>query len=499
MVGVACQCLILASTFASRTVFVKQLGAEYLGINSLFSNVLAVLAVTEMGIGNILLYSLYKPLYEQNYEKIGVILRFFKKIYYWIAAGIFIFGIVIAPALIYITTTSVVGDHELLLYYSLFLFNAAISYFVVHKTILINADQRIFIVQLANTGSILVRDVCQIAVLFVTGNYLIYLIVQIITTILYIVIINVVANKLYPFLLIKSKWFIAADEKFEIKKNLKAIFIYRVSVLLMNYTDNILISAMLGTIIVGYYSNYLIIISAIISFINILIHSMYSSIGNRNASQDSEGSFSLFRFLVFMFHWISTVSSVCIIVAMNDFIAVWIGEQYVLSDDVLISIVVNFFVQVVITPVWVYRETIGIFDKVKYVMLMAAIINIVLSVILGKMIGLPGIIIATAIARILTNVWYEPRLLFRLKFEKPVKIYWTIQSKYIVITMMCIAFAFWLNRYFGSQFVWLLLKIGIAAAMTTLLFFVLNVNSFEMQTARLYWKELLNKKGIKKV
>lgn len=494
IIGIICQFVILLSSFISRTIFINQLGAEYLGINGLFTNILTVLSLTELGIGNILLYSLYKPIYEKDFEKISIILNYFKKLYYWIATGIFFLGILIVPSLKYIAMTSTINYHELFLYYSLFLINSVISYFIVHKTILINADQRIYIVQTVNTATLLVRDICQIIILLFTGSYFLYLIIQIITTISNNIIINFVANKMYPYVLAKSNKLITEfTDKVEIIKNIKAVFIYRVGVILMNYTDNILISIILGTIVVGYYTNYFLIISSIMSFINILIQSLYSSIGNRNASQDRDSSYSLFRFLVLLFHWIAAISSACILITINDFITIWIGEQYVLSIDVLISIIVNFYVQVVISPVWVYRETLGLFYKVRYVMIIAAIINILFSIIFGKVMGLSGIIISTALARILTNVWYEPYLLFKLNFEKPTKTYWILQAKYFFITLISFATTIWLSNQLGNSVTMMFVKIGVIATITSLLFLILNLNTLELKMARLYWLELYNK------
>ncbi|MBV7271525.1 lipopolysaccharide biosynthesis protein [Clostridium sp. PL3] len=439
--GIASQFLITLLQFVARIIFVRMLSAEYLGVNGLYSNILSILSMAELGVSNVLNYSLYKPVRENNQEKINQLLNFYQKLYLFIASFVAIVGICLLPVLKFIINSNL-PYNELIEYYFLYLLNSVVSYFVVYKTALINADQKNYIIKVVNIIILFVQYVLQIIILLWTSNYLIYLSLFVLCTILNNVVLNTIANRLYPFIKNHEKTMILQDEKKNLFSNLKATFLYKISVVIINSTDNILISIICGTIFVGYYSNYNMIVTAIMTFINIIITSLISSLGNLNAEGNKKRSYDIFNTLILMFAVLTTWCTGCMLAIFTDFITMAFGTEYSLNNIILFAVLFNFYLQNIINPVWMYRETMGLFKQIKYIMLITACINIITSFVLGKIFGLAGILYATGISRLLTTVWYEPRLLYRTKFSQPVINYWKMQGKLIAVALMDIIFIY---------------------------------------------------------
>ena len=479
IIGIVNQVIILSLSFISRTIFIKLLGAEYLGVNGLYSNILTLLSLAELGIGNVMIYSLYRPVAENDKKEIYSLLEFYKKIYNAIAISIFVIGILLIPFL-HIIIKSDISIDKLIIYYLIFLLNSVLSYFSIYKSALINATQQIYIINTINTVCTFLQHLTQILILLLTKNYILYLSVQVIFTLVNNVVISNKANKMYPFIKDKSYKKNCIDTQ-NIKENIKSVFLHRIGNVIMNNTDNILISSILGTVYVGYYSNYNLLIGAVANFINIIIQSMMSSLGNLNASDDMEKSYSIFNILLLLFHWLSAICSISLILVINDFVTIWLGKEFILNSEIVLCIIFNFYIKNAINPVWMYRETMGLFNNIKYTMIFAALINMILSVILGLKFGLAGIIISTALARIFTTVWYEPKSLFKLKFKKPVKEYWKNQIRYLIGTIITLLISNYLLRGLDISLFNIFIKLVTNFIILTIIFIITNLNNSSLK------------------
>lgn len=478
VIGISCQILTLLLSFVSRTVFIVVLGTEYLGVNGLFNSILTVLSLAELGVNNVMIYSLYKPVAEKDKVEVCGLLQYYKKIYKKIAVAVLLIGIAIVPFLNTLVNSDLAYSN-LVLYYVLFLINSTISYFVAYKVALINANQKNYIITFVSTASTLVANIIQIIILLTTKSFILYLCIMVLGTILNNIIISVKANKLYPY--IKKQNSIAKTKTIEIKENVKSTFIYKIGHVIMNNTDNILISIIIGTVYVGYYSNYGLIVTAVSTFISIIIQAVQPSIGNLNAEKKILKSYNFFKVLLLFFHWLSAFCSLCFLIVFNDFITIWIGESYLLGKSVVIAIVLNFYIQNIINPVWIYRETLGLFNQVKYLMICASVINLFFSVVLGIYWGLEGIILSTALARIFTTVWYEPRLLFRQIFKKQVREYWNRQIKYLFTTIIAIFITIAITSNMPVSLLFIMFKIFICFLVITAAFLITNFKNEEFR------------------
>lgn len=477
--GIVNQFVLLVLTFFSRTIFIKILGEEFLGINGLYSNILQLLSLSELGISNIALFTLYKPINDNDKQKISSLINFYKKLYRIIFVVVLVIGLALIPVLPHIVDSNLKMS-DLILFYIISVFNIALSYTFVYYRLLLMADQRINIVKNITTILTVIQNGVQILVLLLTKDYALYLVIQCIFTLLINIIVSIKAKKTYGF--VEQKIELGQEERKQIFKSTKNLFVYKLCVVIVNSSDNIIISVLLGTVFVGYYSNYYLIISCILNFMNIFINSIMSSIGNFNVSKDAEEKHKFFVHLVFAFQWISSVISICLICLFNEFISLWLGSNYVLSEFLVIVLTFNFYIQSVINPVWIYRETLGLYSKVKYIMLMTATLNIILSIIFGKLFGLEGICLATGISRVFTTVIFEPIILYKEIFDEKVRTYYFLQIKYFIVFVILTIFLNFLFKCFvASNIVLWILKAILVFVISNLAYLIIfnRNNSFK--------------------
>lgn len=469
-VGFLTHALTLVMAFVSRTLFVKILGAQYLGIAGLYTNILSVLALSDLGLYTVMTFSLYKPIAEHDELKIASLVAYYRKLYYYIAAAVLAIGLALVPVLPVLINNSTLGHHEFVRYYLLFLLNSVCSYFAISKSTLIRADQRIYIVQIVSSVCTLLMHIWQIVMLLFTHNYTIYLIVQIVFTLINNFTLTIITTKKYPFLNSKETIQVSAEVKHSIIENLKSTFLYKLGATIMNSTDNILISVLLGTVVVGYYNNYYTIVVMVNALISIIIQSVLASIGNYNASENKEKKFKLFQQIVLVFYMLAGFCGACYLCVFEDFICIWIGNEYKLGAIFVWVFVLKTSIQCTANPLWMFRETSGTFRSTKYVMIIAAFFNIVLSILMGKLWGLSGIVFATALSYLITLWWYEPLQLCRNVFFIKVKYYWRYVGKLILCCVPIIIIGLLLQRWVVSSLYLILMKIGICGVATALIF-----------------------------
>lgn len=437
------QVATLLLSFFSRYIFIRILGNEYLGINGLFSDILMMLSLADLGLGTAMVYSFYKPLANNDNKKIIALINFYKKIYRIIAISVSIIGISLIPLLNYIVKVEEPIPH-LKLYYILFLLNSIASYLFIYKSSIINADQKGYIISIYSTIINIIKIIVQTVILLITKNYILYLIIQILSTVATNLFIANKANKLYPYL--NEKYELDLNEKNDIFKNIKSVFIYKISVVLLNGTDNMLISTLVGTVWVGYYSNYNMIIGTISRFITSAFSSLTASIGNLVVNDDNLKKYRIFKTMQVSCFILAGIISICLYLLIGDFIKLWIGSEFVLDNFILFSILVNFYIASVLPPIWSYREATGLFNKIKYIMIITAIVNLILSVLLGIKFKTGGVILASAIAKLITYFWYEPIVLFKSYFKVSTKRYFISHC----INVLFVIMVFFITKYISA-------------------------------------------------
>lgn len=477
IVGVVAQVITLVLSVVSRKIFVTFLSAEYLGINGLYSNILSVLALAELGLGNVTQYFLYKPVAQNNYNEITNLVRYFKKLYRIIALVILSLGLLLIPFLNSIVNSDLT-QNELIIYYVLFLINSVVSYFSADKIALLAANQDNRLQKYVHMGCTILFQIIYILVLMLWHNYTIYVLVTITCTLCNVIIVNLICFKRYPYIKNKTK----TDTKINKNKiinDVKATFLYKIGATIVNNTSNIVISIMISTAMVGIYSNYSMIVIAVQGFITIVCKAFVSGIGNLSVSNNKKRMHSVFNVILLIFNFIAAFGGISFFLLFNDFIPIWLGNEYLLDKPVVFAIAFSFYLTNAISPLWMFREANGLFKKVKYLFLFTAAFNIMFSIVLGKIFGLFGILIAPSLARIVTQVWYEPFVVFKNLFSASSKKYWLKQLKYFVCAALSLLCCNYLQTFLSDTLLFIILKAIIFFVITALFFALASVKTEE--------------------
>lgn len=423
---------ILLLTFIGRKIFIQYIGIEYLGINGLFYNILTLLSMADLGLGTAMNVSLYKPIAENDIRKLSALLNYFRQIYCFIAIAVTVIGFAIIPFLPYIVNVDSEIPH-LYLYYVVFVLKNTVSYLFVYKSSIINADQKNYLVNNIGVFVNFFRIIIQIIFVIITKNYLIYIIIDLFSVIIHNVAISKIADKQYPFIIQKYK--LSIKERNIIFSDIYSAFLYKVSGSILGGTDNILISIIVGTVAVGLYSNYQTITSNLETVIMLLFTSLTAGIGNLIATSDNEKKYSTYRVMQMVGNWLGSYISICLFFLMEDFIVLWLDKEMLLDSSVLVAVVINMYYTICMRPVWTFREGTGMYRQIRYIMFAAAFINIVLSILFGRIYGIGAILIATSIAKFSTCFWYEPNVLFKKFFAMKPCYYYIDYFKNIFFTL----------------------------------------------------------------
>jgi O-antigen/teichoic acid export membrane protein len=493
--GVVYQVTNLILSFVSRTVFIKTLGDEYLGLNGIFSDVLMLLSMADLGFSTAMAYSFYKPLADKDEDKLKSLVAFYKKIYNVIALVVLCLGLLCIPFLRFIVNTEKEIDH-LEIYYLFSLANVVASYLFVYKTTLLTADQKDYKVVKVRMFTNFTKVLLQIFALIIWKNYIIYLAIGTVLNITNNLIASKKAEKEYPYIKnLRTQKGVDKGLKDSIVDNIKSVFIYKVSTTIFSSTDNIIISIVINTIMVGLYSNYLMLSQKLLLVEQIVFSAMTASIGNVIASEKAEKRYSVFQSiqsLSFIFCGIIT-TGYCILA--DDLVRIWLGESHRLPLLLVVAVSLNTFLACALQPLWSYRDASGLYRKTRYIMLIATIENIVLSVVLGKLIGVAGIIFATAIARLTTYFWYEPKLLYREYFERSPRSYFIDMLKNLLLSAAVIlVVGVVASRFYVDSWGTFIIKAAIVGIICTAVFVGVYYKTEGAQNLIRKVKELVRKK-----
>lgn len=440
-IGMLSQLFTLWLSFVSRTVFIEFLTAEYLGISGLFSNVLTVLSFAELGIGDAMTYAMYKPVKEDNRKLVNQLMVVYKKAYTGIAVVVGAIGLGLSFFLSFIIAEPPDIPESLQLIFWLYVVNNMASYILTYKKSILIAYQENYIVSEVQQIASLIQQIAQMIVLCFTKQYILYLIIQILCTILNNIIISVVVKKRYPWINEKDGEELPQEVSKEIFKNVKALSISKIAGVVSNGSDNIIISKFVGLSSVGVASNYTMIINSLNGILWNGLSSLTSSFGNFNVDSTIGQRRKLFNELFLCSYWLYGFMTIGIITLANSFVQLWVGSNYLVPQGVVLALVLITYISGVNFPVYTYQSTLGMFDKMKIPYVLFAVFNILLSILLGKNWGLFGVYIATSITRLCTSEVSSGYYVYRyglklspLKYLKKYVIYFLILILNILVT-----------------------------------------------------------------
>ena len=414
--GIVVQVINIIMEFVVRTVFIQMLNAEYLGVNGLFANILTMLSFAELGIGTAIIFNMYKPVAENDQKKIKALMNLYKKAYNIIGIVIFVLGLCVIPFMGLIIKDAPNISENLIFIYILFLINTSSSYFFIYKRSIIAAHQKQSVLNNIDSIFYIIRSIVEIIFLVITKNFAVFLIIKIVATISENIIVSHKADKMYPYLKNNNEKLDKKETK-GIFANVRSLIVYKFGSVIMDGTDNILISSMINVETVGFCSNYTLLIGSVKNVINSALKGVTASIGNLNAVESKEIKERVFYQLTFINYIIYSFCTIAFIVLLTPFIKIWLGGKYTLSLLVVISLAVSFFITGLRNLGYTYRVTMGLFRKGKITPYIGAISNIIFSIVLCHFIGLAGIFIATSISQLLSYSWIDPYLIHKYEFK----------------------------------------------------------------------------------
>ena len=433
IVAVSIAVVTMMASFVRRSVFAKMIAAEYLGLNGLFSNILGYLSLTELGIGGAITYALYKPIKDNDEEKIKSIMSEYQRMYRIVAAAILFLGLIIMPFINHFIKGSAVP--HLKLYFLIYLACQVINTLFYCKRTLIICNQKEYILSFVTGAFHLLTVVVQICILVIYRSYWGYLIALLGFAIIENIFVVHMADRLYPILRDKNVAPLSSEESASLRKNIKALFLQRIGTILSCSTDSILISKYVGLVLGGLYSNYLLITDTVNKFLLKLFSAITASVGNLLTGESDEYSEEVFYHILFLNDWICGVISICMICLYQPFIRAWLGTGFLLSDSIVYLTVAAFYIGASRLPLIIFKEAAGVYVRDRYKSLIEGIVNLVFSLILVQKYGICGVIAGTIIAELSIAVWVEAKAFFNVRFNKGIKNYFIIQLKYLVINL----------------------------------------------------------------
>lgn len=436
--------------FVSQRIFIQTLGTEYLGINGLFTNILSMLSIVELGLGSAIIYHLYKPIAENDENKIKSLMLFYKIAYRVIAGLIAILGLCVIPFLHKIVGQVTIKE-SIIYIFILTTLDIIASYLLTYKRSILYANQKNYIVNLVHIGYLIIMNGLQIAFLITTHNYIIYLWLKIICRIAENVILTGIANRLYPYIKDKNVKPISKSMQRSIFTKVKGLIYHKVGTVIVTGTDNIIISRFFGVTTVGLYSNYNLIINAVLNLFHQAFGSLLATVGNLLVEKNHKKSYAIYKNMLFLNSWIFAFASAGVLCIIEPFVKVWLGNEYILPFNVLIALVINLYIQGVRKTNTNFQEAAGIYYEDRYVPIFSAIVNIVVSIVLAKMMGLVGVFIGTIMSTLVLFSYSYPKYVYMPLFEKTYAQYLKDYFRIVIIAIIAV---------FATYIITSLIKVG---------------------------------------
>lgn len=468
--------------FIVRFFFIKSLPIEFLGINGLLSNVLALLSFAELGIGQAIVYSLYKPIAANDKDEIISIMGLYKKLYNIIGVGVIIVGVFITPYLNWFIKNNTIEN--LHLYYVIFVLNMGFSYFFAYKRDLIVAHQKQYINNAYKIIFQIILGILQIASLLIYANYLIYILLMLMLTFIENYFASKKASEMFPYLKnITYKTVVSHEIKKQLIKNIKALILHRIGNIFVLASPNLIISKFIGLKTLGLYSNYYMILFAVNNFAVNIFGAITANIGNLLIEETEDKKVKAFNSIQFIVSLQNALICSGFFVLLNPLIELWIGKQFLFSGLTVNLLIINFYFNYMRRGVLTFREASGLYWQDRFKPMLESMIFIISSLILQKSLGINGIIIGLILSVLFTSFWIEPYVLFNNGINVKLKDYFIDYLKFTVVALLS---AFASKLIYSSLFVEVTLVnfmagILICVSVTFVLWSAIFKNREEMQ------------------
>ena len=466
--GIGGNVVTMLFRFALRHVFIMKLGDTLTGVDGLYSDVLTMLSLAELGVGTAVNYSLYGPVARGEKEKIKSYMLLYKKAYRVIAIIIAVVGICLIPFLPAITGhPEYLTIRELTIYYLIYLFNTVSTYFVAYKYSLANAEQKNYIQTNVTTITKMITVALQMAALAVLPNFLLYLLIQAGVELVQKLFVSWYLNRRYPILKEKDVQPLSKEENDSVVKKVKALMLHRIGDMARLQTDTIIISAFEGLVQVSYMGTYKMIITSVSNYVNVIFNSVISSFGNLIATEGKEKQFQLFKVYRFFAIWVYGFSAVGFFMLISPLVELYVGKERVPATSIIMWYLIDYFFKGERIVLSNFKTAAGVFEQDKYLTLIQGIVNLVISLVLVQKIGMAGVYIGTVISGLIANIT-KPVIIYKVCFDKKADSYFVDSVKYILVICVTLAILIPLQNAIMPQVT--ILKFALMVVIITVVF-----------------------------
>lgn len=427
-------CAILAG-FMTRIIFTHTIRQEYVGVNSLFADILNALAFSESGIDTAVSFALYIPVAKGDKERQKSLMYLFRDFCRIVAFFLLVGGLLLIPS-IDILTKDYSKNYDLVFVYLLYLMNCTASYLMAYKKILIEAHQLGYINMIYQMGALVLQNILQMMVLLCTKNFLLFVSVMSLCTVLNNIAVSKKADKLYPYLKDKNVRKIPKRERNKIYRNIYSMLLHKLGMVSINNTDNILLFILVGIISNSIYSNYYLIIGSIRQILNQIFRGIIASVGNLGAQENRDHIQKIYEAAFFGGQWIFGVSAICIFEVIDIFIELCFGTNYIFSEQVTLVLCLNFYFTGMRQATLVFHESLGIFVYDRYKTIAEVLINLAASILLGRYFGALGVFLGTLMSMVTISLWIEPYVLYKHYLKTPYQTFFLRYGMYILVTLL---------------------------------------------------------------
>lgn len=417
-----------------RKLFLESLGNEMLGLNSLYNNIINWMSILEMGVGTAIIFSLYKPYADNDKQRIRAYIRFYGNFYRCVGLAIIILGIIILPFLKYFIKDGI--DMTIVnIGFILVLTNSLVTYMFSHRLCILNVAQETYKITIGTMISKLTIALIQLIVLKLYPSFILFISAQVIVNLIYYIGINLYITKKYEWI-DKGKNTLEKKEKVNLIKNVKAMFIHKIGTLVVNSTDNIVISKFVGLSSLANYTNYQVVISGLQSLVSMVLSGLTPSIGNMLIENNKLKAYDIHKKIFFINFWIVSFSVISLYNTLNQFVGIWIGEDYLLDTLTFVVILINMYFSAMRGSVEQFQSASGNFYQDRYAAFAESAINLIFSLILVNYIGIAGVFIGTLISNFSIIFWTKPYIVYKYVFDIRLIEYFKMYFKYFLIALI---------------------------------------------------------------
>lgn len=480
-VGMFFYVLSLFIAFFSRKIFLDCLGAEFIGLTGMLMNIMGYLSVAELGIGTSIVYFLYKPLQEDNHQKINDVMSMLAFLYRCIGGIIFIGGLIISLFFPWWFASLTTGLPLVYFAFYSFLGSSVAGYIFNYKQLLVSANQKQYMINAYFQTIGIVQSLIQILLAYYYRNLWLWVLVGLVFTIIGIIVFNIRIRQLYPWMDINLKKGRQNLKKYpEVLKKTRQVFIQKIKDLILFRSDDIMVGAFVSVVHVAFYGNYTVIISKLNFLVNILSDGLNAGVGNLIAEGNENNIMKIYWEMTAARYLILGVVVFPLILFLQSFVGLWFGEQYLLSDLIVYLIILNIFLILHNGTVLIFIGAHGMFSDI-WAVWTEVFLNITITLLLAPHFGIVGILLGKIISIAFSGIIWKPYFLFTSGFHKSVKIFWKGMIPYYIAFFLFAAIAvlirIWIIIPYANSLVHLII-IGIVVFAPLFIFYFLSLFIF---------------------